>query len=680
MTGPRTSTVHPLPRRPWLLLPFLASVAFLLVGCSDQLTEPIATKKPVAAVVRHPVPKPAGSQMAVSQSTAPKSLVSFSAAQSISGMGPSVLVLADTDVVSTTALATSLANADFQVTVRPGPEYTWDGTNPSLTGFDVVVHLNGSSYETSLPEAGQNALVNFVSNGGGFIGSKWNGFEYQPQMENLALQGFGDDPSGPAQTCGHCEITYQATEAGAGHPVLAGLPASFSFTADGHDAGPQTVFASNPSTVLMQVPNGGAAVLVRELGGGRIVNFSFAPNYYWDDLGNVRDPVTLQDPTIQQLYINAVQWASAGTAGTTQPQTITFGPLQGKVYGDPAFTLDATASSGLPVNYTASGTCGVLGVTVTLTGAGSCTITAHQPGNESYEPAVDVSQSFEIAKAPATITLSGLSFTFDGAIKSATATTTPAGLSGVSLAYTQGGVTAVPRNAGSYQVVATLDHPNYQASSASATLMINKANPAISWIPASISAGTPLGSAQLNATFRGVGSVTLSGTALYTPGSGAALPGGPATLSVQFTPNDANYAVGSRSVSITVLSGMRFSGFFAPLKNMPAVNVVNAGSTVPIKFSVGGYFGLQILSGTPTSIPAQCGSGPEATMRPTPVMRDGLTASGFSYTYAWRTNASWAGSCRKLIVTLADGSTHEAMFRFPARSNTGTAARRILGR
>ncbi len=555
MTGPRTPTVHPLARRPWLLLPFLASVAFLLPGCSDQPTEPITTTKPVGAVVSHPVRKPAGSRMAASQSSAPKPLVSFSVAQAVAGEGPSVLILADTNVVSTTALANSLADAGLQVTVRTDPEYTWDGTNPSLNGFDIVVHLNGSSYEFSLPDAGQTALADFVANGGGFVGAKWNGYEYQPQLANLVLQGFGGDPAGPEQTCGHCQITYEAVPAAAGHPVLAGLPASFSFTADGHDAGPQVDFASNPSTVLMRVPSGGPAVLVRELGAGRIVNFSFAPNYYWDDLGNIQEPVMLQDPTIQQLYVNAVQWAGASASGTTQPQTITFDPLEDKIYGDPAVALGATSSSGLPVNYTASGTCEVLGVSATIIGAGSCTITAHQAGNDSFEPAADVSRSFTIAKAPATITV-GSEYTYDGTFKTANVTTSPSPLSGVTLTYTLNGVlVAQPIDAGVYQVVATLDNPNYAAQPATGTLTIRQATPVLHWQPAPIAVGTPLSSAQLNAVAEGIDGVALSGSFVYTPPAGTRLKAGSQTLSVAFTPASQNYTGARESVTIVVQTG-----------------------------------------------------------------------------------------------------------------------------
>ena len=44
-----------------------------------------------------------------------------------------------------------------------------------------------------------------------------------------------------------------------------------------------------------------------------------------------------------------------------------------------------------------------------------------------------------------------------------------------------------------------------------------------------------------------------------------------------------------------------------------------------------------------------------------------LRVVGTSYTFLWKTSASWAGTCRKLVVTLADGSTYEAIFHFVAQ-------------
>jgi hypothetical protein len=94
-----------------------------------------------------------------------------------------------------------------------------------------------------------------------------------------------------------------------------------------------------------------------------------------------------------------VSAASAPATATTPKlnQTITFGPLPNKKFGDPDFSVSATASSGLPVSFAASGRCTVSGSTVHLTGPGSCTIAASQPGNASYNAAAVVSQSFSIA-------------------------------------------------------------------------------------------------------------------------------------------------------------------------------------------------------------------------------------------------------------------------------------------
>ena len=79
--------------------------------------------------------------------------------------------------------------------------------------------------------------------------------------------------------------------------------------------------------------------------------------------------------------------------------------------------------------------------------------------------------SVTVNRAPASITLSNLTRTYDGAPKPVTTTTTPGGLS---TAVTYNGGTTAPAVAGSYSVVATITDPNYQGS-ASGTLIINPA-------------------------------------------------------------------------------------------------------------------------------------------------------------------------------------------------------------
>jgi hypothetical protein len=89
-------------------------------------------------------------------------------------------------------------------------------------------------------------------------------------------------------------------------------------------------------------------------------------------------------------------------------QAITFSQPAAKTFGDPDFAVSATASSGLPVSFSVSGSCTLAGSTVHVTGPGSCTLTASQPGDSNYNAAPDVAQTFAVAKASQTITFGAL--------------------------------------------------------------------------------------------------------------------------------------------------------------------------------------------------------------------------------------------------------------------------------
>jgi len=160
-------------------------------------------------------------------------------------------------------------------------------------------------------------------------------------------------------------------------------------------------------------------------------------------------------------------------------QTITFGALPPKTYGDPAFSLAATSSSSLAVSYASSNpaVATVIGTTVTIVGAGTTVITASQGGDANYNAAAAFSQNLTVAKATATVTLDGLAASYTGSSRGATATTVPAGLP-VTLTY-NGSATA-PTAAGSYTVLATVTGPNYQGST-TGTLTITKGSQTISF-------------------------------------------------------------------------------------------------------------------------------------------------------------------------------------------------------
>jgi hypothetical protein len=71
--------------------------------------------------------------------------------------------------------------------------------------------------------------------------------------------------------------------------------------------------------------------------------------------------------------------------------------------------VTAAASSGLPVTFSATassaGICTVSGATVSLVGAGTCTLNANQAGNGSYLPAGQAQQSFAVGRGSQTITI-----------------------------------------------------------------------------------------------------------------------------------------------------------------------------------------------------------------------------------------------------------------------------------
>jgi hypothetical protein len=102
-----------------------------------------------------------------------------------------------------------------------------------------------------------------------------------------------------------------------------------------------------------------------------------------------------------------------------------------------------------------------------------------------------------------------------------------------------------------------------------------------------------------------------------------------------------------------------FSGFLPPLGDE---NQQNAGSTIPVKFSVGIDLGLDIfapgslfsrqINCSPNSCGANVGIGP---WEPTESVGGGLRITDGQYHYDWKTDKAWAGTCRELEVILLDG-------------------------
>ncbi len=114
--------------------------------------------------------------------------------------------------------------------------------------------------------------------------------------------------------------------------------------------------------------------------------------------------------TVQATQPGNATYLAAGVhiriigTGVGATQTITFPSIPAQTFGGPPLTLAASASSGLPVTYKFTGPAVLSGSTLTLTGAGSVTVTASQVGSASYATAKDVVVTFAVNMASQNLT------------------------------------------------------------------------------------------------------------------------------------------------------------------------------------------------------------------------------------------------------------------------------------
>jgi CSLREA domain-containing protein len=111
-----------------------------------------------------------------------------------------------------------------------------------------------------------------------------------------------------------------------------------------------------------------------------------------------------------------------------------------------------------------------------------------------------------------------------------------------------------------------------------------------------------------------------------------------------------------------------YRGFLPPINNV-RTTPIHPGAGVPVQFRLGGFRGLDIFAaGSPSSVgiacPLSAGSG-DVLLTDTPG-NSGLSydATTDTYTYVWKTQKAWAGTCRRLVVSFGDGSVRTADFAF----------------
>lgn len=116
-----------------------------------------------------------------------------------------------------------------------------------------------------------------------------------------------------------------------------------------------------------------------------------------------------------------------------------------------------------------------------------------------------------------------------------------------------------------------------------------------------------------------------------------------------------------------------FEGFFAPIENLPVVNVGQAGRTFPVKWRLplcaGDYVRrLDVVTHNPLRYRQVACDGSSAE---DPVVGETAGNSGLRYdldeehyVFTWKTDKAFAGKCYELLLELDDGSTQIARFKF----------------
>ena len=139
----------------------------------------------------------------------------------------------------------------------------------------------------------------------------------------------------------------------------------------------------------------------------------------------------------------------------------------------------------------------------------------------------------------------------------------------------------------------------------------------------------------------------------------------PGTYTFKVTATDSLGRSATTTSSYVLVPGI---AFLPPTLGGPVLNVVKAGNTIPVQFSLLANLGLNIFDpGYPRSQQVACPTGLIShTVDTSAVATAGLKYDTRTtvYTYGFKTDASWVGTCRELTVKFRYGSVRKIQLKF----------------
>jgi hypothetical protein len=184
-------------------------------------------------------------------------------------------------------------------TVDTGPHFTqFDGT-VDLSGYDAVLLLVNENYATGdMPASGQQALLNFVTAGGGLVTGEWLVWEIADYGWFATLA--DAVPVVPTTTFAYgARMSYKVQTPDA--ILNAGLPSKFGFAAD-NISGTETFFQPRAGATVFYISRGstnGDGVIGWDYGRGSVLSFS-----------TVIGTKELSNADYSRLLSNAIDWVT----------------------------------------------------------------------------------------------------------------------------------------------------------------------------------------------------------------------------------------------------------------------------------------------------------------------------------------------------------------------------------
>lgn len=241
-----------------------------------------------------------------------------------------VYVLEGDDRASDLAVAQALRARGFSV-ARGVNTHVFDGTQATLSDYDVVVVLYTANWNLPVPPAGLDAIRAYVEGGGSLVTGEW--FSWRGQLGELM----------PTINCRWNTAPATTYTQAAPNPLInAGLPLAFTFNL-GDFAGSETCLEARPeATVFYSSSNGGGGdpatgakvgLAAWNVGLGRVAAFS-----------TLLSAAELASPEYTTLFQNTVGWAAEVRDATPPTLQSVELPSAGGLVRSRAVTLSVKAN------------------------------------------------------------------------------------------------------------------------------------------------------------------------------------------------------------------------------------------------------------------------------------------------------------------------------------------------